>query len=473
MKAFVGRVAELASLGELLDEVRQGRGPRPGRAVAIRGRRQVGKSLLAEVFCERAGVPFFYFLATGQPSVPVELDRFVRLLSSAAFPNARIARNSSPRSWLEALELLADVLPRDQPSIVVIDELPYLVAQDPGFEGALQAIWDRQISPLPVLLLLVGSDLSMMEALGSYDRPFYRRAREMVLRELNPADVQGLTGLPAPAAFDAYLITGGLPVVCIEWRDSESVTGFLRRQFAQAISVLLVGGERTLSAEFPAEAQAAVVLRTIGCGERTFGDIARRAGGLPPGSLLRSLDLLRRKRVVAADTPLSVRPSKETRYRVSDPALRFWLRFGEPAIPEAERGRPDLAMERFEREWRSWRGRAIEPVVREALNRLLPDDQFPDVREVGGWWNRANNPEVDLVGADRAGVAERVLFVGSIKWREDSAFDADDFERLAGHRMAVPGTTPTTPLVAVSRAGAEVDGLAAVYRPEDLIGAWK
>lgn len=228
-----------------------------------------------------------------------------------------------------------------------------------------------------------------------------------------------------------------------------------------------------MAAEFPTEVQARQVLTAIGSGERTFTGISKRAGDLAATPLRRSLEVLRSKRIVTTDTPLSTRPSRETRYRVADPYLRFWLRFGEPVIAYVERGRPDLAMERFEREWRSWRGRAIEPVVREALNRLLPDDQFPDVREVGGWWNRANNPEVDLVAADRAGVAERIFFVGSIKWREDAAFDAGDFERLAGHRMAVPGTTPVTPLVAVSRAGAEVDGLAAVYGPEDLIGAWK
>jgi hypothetical protein len=32
------------------------------------------------------------------------------------------------------------------------------------------------------------------------------------------------------------------------------------------------------------------------------------------------------------------------------------------------------ALERIERSWTTWRGRAIEPVVRESLLRLLPDD---------------------------------------------------------------------------------------------------
>jgi uncharacterized protein len=59
----------------------------------------------------------------------------------------------------------------DQPSIVVIDEIPWLTQQDPAAEGALQTVWDRYFSRKPVLLILVGSDLAMMEHLSSYGRP--------------------------------------------------------------------------------------------------------------------------------------------------------------------------------------------------------------------------------------------------------------------------------------------------------------
>ncbi|MET7490093.1 hypothetical protein [Streptomyces sp. NPDC005538] len=33
-----------------------------------------------------------------------------------------------------------------------------------------------------------------------------------------------------------------------------------------------------------------------------------------------------------------------------------------------------------------------------------------------GWWNRQNNPEIDLVGADHEPVARQVHFVGPVKW---------------------------------------------------------
>ena len=86
----------------------------------------------------------------------------------------------TPSQWNAAFRLLAEILPDDTQSVVVIDEVPYLMERIDAFEGMLQRAWDRLLSRKPVLLLLVGSDLSMMEALNSYDHPFHQRGREHV-----------------------------------------------------------------------------------------------------------------------------------------------------------------------------------------------------------------------------------------------------------------------------------------------------
>nr|WP_217808792.1 hypothetical protein [Nocardia donostiensis] len=76
----------------------------------------------------------------------------------------------------------------------MIDEVPWLVEQDAEFEGALQTVWDRHLSAKPVLLILMGSDISVMEALQSRDRPFFGRATKMAVQPLHVADVQSMTG---------------------------------------------------------------------------------------------------------------------------------------------------------------------------------------------------------------------------------------------------------------------------------------
>ncbi len=176
-------------------------------------------------------------------------------------------------------------------------------------------------------------------------------------------------------------------------------------------------------------------------------------------------------RVVAAELPVSLRPSKERRYRVADPYLRFWLMFLDPHMAEIERMRGDLTLARIQERWTSWRGRAIEPLVRESLARLLPDGQLPAAPAIGGYWTRSNDVEIDLVGADRQPVAKELLFLGSVKWLENSAFDDHDLAALQKHRAAL--TDRPVPLVAVSRSGVGCSGLQAAYGPDELLGAWR
>ncbi len=470
MAGFVGRERELASLERMLQRVAEGgRGDRPGRAVLMRGRRRVGKSRLVEEFAERAGVPYLFFTASAQPSMEADLALFSEAALASELSDA--FADQSPKSWDAALRLLASALPEDRPSVVVLDEMPYLLANDRGFEGTLQKLFDRELSRRQVLLVCIGSDLAMMEALNEYGRPFHQRATEMVVPPLNPAEVATMLDLAPADAFDAYLVTGGLPLILDEWPRGASPAGYLQEAVTDPTSALLVSAERALAAEFPVEAQARNVLAAIGSGERSFTLIGRAAGGVPQASLTRALHLLTSKRLVEAAVPVSARPSRDTRYFIADPYLRFWLTFLGPHIAEIERGRGDLVLRRITASWTSWRGRAIEPLIRESLRRL--PDVLPDgTAVVGAYWTRTNDPEIDIVGADREPVAKRITCVGSVKWLESRPFDVHDLARLIVHRGRLPGADDSTPLVAVSRSGTGVDGVRTLG-PDDLIGAWR
>lgn len=473
MEGFVGRDRELTTLRRELGKVKAGgRAGRPGRALLMRGRRRVGKSRLAEEFVERAGVPHLFFTASAQAGIGTDLALFTEAAVGSDLPGADVFRDQTPASWDAALRLLAAALPEDRPSVVILDEMPYLIANDPGFEGTLQKQFDRVLSRRPVLLICIGSDLAMMEALNEYGRPFHQRATEMVIPPLSPADAATMLDLPAADAFDAYLVTGGLPLIMDEWPRGAAVFDYLTEAVADPTSALLVSAERALAAEFPIEAQARRVLGAIGSGERAYSLIGRAAGNLPQASLSRALQILTAKRLVDATVPLSTRASRETRYVVTDPYLRFWLTFLGPHLPEIERGRGDLVLNRISSSWTSWRGHAIEPVIRESLRRL-PGKVLPaGTSVIGGYWTRTNDPEIDIVGADREPIAKRITVVGSVKWLEARPFDAHDLARLIVHRSRLPGADDRTPLLAVARAGTTVDGVATLG-PDDLITAWQ
>jgi hypothetical protein len=478
---FIGRTAELAALRKRLGlVVSSGR----GIAVAVRGRRQVGKSRLVQEFCDRTGIPYVFFAATRGASGVEAVREFCLALRDSALPEAPdlvpVLENGS---WPDAFRLLASALP-DSPAIVVLDELPWLAEQDPLFDGALQTAWDRLLAGRPLLLLLLGSDLHMMERLTSYDQPFFGRADTMVLGPLNPAETAGALSLAPADAIDAHLVSGGLPGILRSWPSGMPALELLRRECADPAAPVFGVPEAALLAEFPTADQSRRVLEAVGSGDRTQATIASSAGGrqgpLASGALSQLLRrLVEDKRVLAVDEPLSTRPGKPALYRVGDTNLRLYLAVLRRAQELARRGQPAAAFGLIERRWASWRGRAVEPLVRRSLELAaaagaLP---WPDAEAVGGWWNRQFSPEIDLVGGDRAPVARRILFAGSVKWH-GSPFDDHDRAALEAAAPAVPGFVPgTTGLVIASRSGpapgVDLARIDVAWGPGDVVAAWQ
>lgn len=86
-----------------------------------------------------------------------------------------------------------------------------------------------------------------------------------------------------------------------------------------------------------------------------------------------------------------------------------------------------------------------------------------------------NEPQIDLIGADREQPPATVAFIGSIKWREDHRpFGWHEINEVRAKAASVAGATPSTPLVGVSRSdfGPGREELTLALTAEDLIDAW-
>ncbi|MGC8473841.1 MAG: AAA family ATPase [Candidatus Dormibacteria bacterium] len=470
MKEFIGRGRELRLLADQLSEVRAGAG---GRFVWMRGRRRVGKSRLVEEFLEREGLPHVFFQAPRRRRFDA-LERFRSALADSTLPAASAVRGGATfASWPAALELAATGAAPERPLVVVLDELPYLVEQDSGFPSDLQEGWDRRLQQRSVLLICVGSDVRMMRALTEYPAELHGRpTAEMVIPPFSPRELAALSSLSPEEAFDRYLVVGGFPVLARSWPARLSRKEFLTRSLAGSTNALVVNAQRVLEAEFETDLQARDVLGAIGHGERTFTAIRAASGVSNEKSLAHSLEVLVSKGLVDAHLPYAAPPGrKDRRYVVADPYLRFWLRFIAANIDEIDRGREDLVVARVERDWPTFRGRAIEPVIQRSVERLLPDPRFGDARFVGSYWTRTNDPEVDLVGAADRDHPTAVAFVGSIKWRATAPFTRRDTERLIEERAKVPGAREAK-LVGVSRNGFAAAALDVELTAGDLLQGW-
>lgn len=471
MDGFVGRQNELDLLKRELGLVEPGR----ARFVWIRGRRRVGKSRLVEEFLRRTGIRHVFFQAPRREPEAAR-GRFVAALAESDLPaRGMAAAGVSFPSWPELLNFATRDAEDGGPVAIVIDELPYLVEKDGGFPADLQHAWDRYLKNRPVLLVAIGSDVRMMRTLTEYPAELHGRpTREIQVPPLRLHEVAEVTNAGAAEVFDRYAVTGGFPQLVEEWRGAASLHRFLAEALTDSGTQFVTNGLRILTAELDPRSYASDVLRAIGAGERTNAKIAKASGVYNEATLSTALKLLVGKGIVDERLPLAAPPGrKNKRYVVADPYLRFWLRFIDPGLDEIDRGRSDLLIARIERDWPVYRGIAVEPLVRDALERLLiePDmaARLGDARVVGGYWTRSNDVEVDLVGAVDT-QPESIPFVGSIKWRQRSGFDQRDLKRLTTHREKVPGAVGAK-LVAVSRNGFNhgTESIDLGLTPEDLL----
>ena len=102
---FVGRAAELSVLDRRISRVAA---DGAGLAVAIRGRRQVGKSRLVQEFCDRARVPYLFYTATKGASPVEAVGEFLAELRDSGLPSdPGLVPDQPVAGWPDAFRTLA------------------------------------------------------------------------------------------------------------------------------------------------------------------------------------------------------------------------------------------------------------------------------------------------------------------------------------------------------------------------------
>jgi hypothetical protein len=476
MRQFVGRAWLIARITAEWEAVRA---DGEGRLITVRGRRRVGKTWLVEEFIERASPPHIFFAASAQTEER-ELGLFARELASSSLPSHRLAEGAEFSTWQAALVTAASETDQVRPSVIVLDEFPYLLGETEQSRkaalGTVQTAWDRTLSKQPVLLILVGSDFAMMEQITSHGRPLYQRtSREIFVPPLDPAEAAALSGLSGGDALDSYLVTGGFPKV-VRAKMGRSLKDFLEDQLADDGSPLIATGRQVLDGEFAPNTQARAILSVIGEGFRRRTDIASEIG-VEAHNLQGPLNtLVDKKRVVESRRPLSTGASRDARYEIVDPYLRFFMRFVDRYRGEIERGRGRVVAKAILADWPAYRGKAIEALIREAVDEILPDSRFGPAVAVGGFWTTDHQIEIDLVGADRREPpAKRIDFIGSIKWRENKPLGFADLNGLTQKGASIRGVGSATKTVGVTRSGVDARAAAAfdvILEPDEILAAW-
>ena len=289
--------------------------------------------------------------------------------------------------------------------MLCLDEFPYLTAVDTSLPSQLQKWLDHSL-PRGCLLIVAGSSTRMMNDLFLHRAaPLYGRARKLL--QVQPMDYPAFCDAcdlrPGdPDSFEKFACVGGIPKYWEFLEPGQDAVALAESLYFDYAPYMEQEPQRILRDEGVIGLNAVAVLEAVGRGAARPSEIAARLGTAQT-NLSRLLQQLLDASILTRELPFgeSVRSTKKTLYRISDPTMRFWFRVYSP----------------HQSRWRTYAATEKRKFIHDHAATVFED--FCRARFPGGqrYWER--NIELDLVAPD-PNDAKR-LFVAEIKWRSLSA----------------------------------------------------
>ncbi|UPV73949.1 ATP-binding protein [Halorussus limi] len=395
---FYDREAELDTLTAAVET--------PGADfIVVYGRRRVGKTELLKEFC--ANRPHIYFLAA-QEAEHRQREKFLDQIADHF--DERVPRIDG---WDEAFEYLGEQLQRED-LVVVIDEFPYLVAENDSLPSYVQAFVDQELDGTDSMLVLCGSSVSTMESeILGHESPLYgRRTAQLDVTPFSFQQARAVISYDIQDAIRSYAVTGGTPMYLTLFDYTQSLAANIQSHVLSPSAVLYNEPEFLLRTELRSPARYMSILEAVALGHTTPNEISG-ATGIDSGPLSKYLQTLRRLRLVKRDVPVTAsgKKSKRSRYRVADEFLRFWFRYVEPNRSSIEEA-PEIVYDgTIEPDLPIHVATTFEDVCQEAVWEGIRRGTFDPYSEVGRWWY--GEEEIDIVGL--APNDDRVL-LAECKW---------------------------------------------------------
>lgn len=442
---FFNRTQELAALDRAWKQ--RGKG---GQMTLLRGRRRLGKTYLLQRYFT-AGVagteepkPHCYYLAE-QTSASSQRQMLAEQLL-ALFPTEGVSVAELAVSW-NALLRFAGQEARKRTTDgerfgLILDEFPYLVEQTPGLPSVLQAWWDREGLHTPIYLILCGSQLGAMTALGAENAPLFGRfnAGIFLLEPLSYAEVAAFyVHAPFYGTVEKLLmygILGGTPRYHALVDTSQPMDVEIPALLMQPLAVLenevrfLLGSENLRD---PSLYNA--VLGAIASGATQSARI-HDLSGVDKSNLPFYLKSLLELGWIRRKFPFGETSERRAVYRIADPFLMFWYRFVMPlastlqfsdaARVYRERVAPFLA---------DYMGLFVfEEICAQWLQKRGRTNLGLDIREMGSYWSRDGRIELDIM----AELNDGTFLFGECKWSANSLVGLTDYSRLRAKIAMLP-----------------------------------
>jgi AAA+ ATPase superfamily predicted ATPase len=442
---FYDRTVELAALDRAWKCHGNG-----GQMLLLYGRRRLGKTFLLQRYFTAGSTgnepvkPHCYFLAEQSTASTQRLTLARQLI--AALPAEGVTPEEIGVSWNALLRYASQqAQARKKGSgrfALILDEFPYLVAQTPELPSILQAWWDREGVHAALYVVLCGSQLSAMAALGEESAPLFGRFNAGIFH-LDPLQYEDVACFYANKPHYGvvekllmYGVFGGTPryhaLVDPSRPPAEEIVTLLMqpRAILENEVRFLLGSEQIRD---PAPYNA--ILAAIASGETKFNRIQQLIG-VERGALSKSLRTLLDLGWIRRELPFGERSDRRALYRVADPFLAFWYRFVAPLSSELQFSDPSAVyasrVAPFLADYMGWS--IFEEICGQWLQRHAKERLDLTIRQMARYWSRDGRTEIDLM----AELDDGTFLFGECKWRTERVTRLSDLSTLQAKVASLP-----------------------------------
>lgn len=393
---FVDRQKELRLLNEKYQS------PHP-EFIIIYGRRRIGKTELIKQFSTNK--KHFYFLARKEP-IKLEIDRFRKKISEQF--------NIYLQETTDFEILFKDIMEKTSKKeklIIIIDEFPYLIDSYKPIPSIFQGIWDEHLQHEPVMLILTGSSVSMMETeILGYHSPLYgRRTAQFKIEELKINHLSSfLPKYNQENLYKTYGATGGIPYYLKEFNDNNTFLENIQNTFLNPSNILYQEAEILLKEELREPNTYFNILKAMIDGATKLSEISTKSL-VDITNINKYISVLETLKLVRKEYPIT-EPMKQRNflYIVNDHYFRFWLSYVYPYKEEIEE-QPDRVLQLIQQDNPRYMGSIFEEIVKQYIRQ----HSFIDFNKSGRWWHKTE--EIDLICLHQQ---QKEIFFFENKWKD-------------------------------------------------------
>ena len=391
----------------------------------IYGRRRVGKTTLIKEFCKDKKNIFF---VAAQTTIKENTEVLSAQILSTLAPDAPKNPFSSFRSAVEYVFETA----KNERTVFVIDEFPYLANNYPAASSILQAIIDFYQAESKLFLILCGSSMSFMEeqVLGQKSPLYGRRTAQY---KLLPFDYRNsgkmLPGFSNIEKIIIYSVTGGIPEYLSRIDNGISLQDNIHDLFFDTSGRLFEEPSNLLKQELKIPETYNAIITAIADGNSKLNEISVNVD-IETSQCSKMLSTLINLGIVRKEYPVTDVKSKKSIYLLNDWMFVFWYRFVRPELSRISAGFGKTVCDGvFYSQLNSHTGKTFEECAIQYLWSLQKNDVSPVAfKKAGRWWG--NNPkerreeEIDVM----AYTDDKAIFC-ECKWK-NTQIGVDIYEEL-------------------------------------------